>query len=138
MQIRLDASSNSTAAVASKPLKTAATRDSIVEINKNLQILFFIIKYSFISWKLFAQIANRKFTFINIFKFSTNYKLSINKMKYLKFENTIKFIYKKKCFDQQHNKFHDFNKNIEDLLLNSNFFCFYHCSNVVANSFCCI
>ena len=53
MQTRLDASPNSTAAVASKASETAATGDSIVKIGENLWILFFIIRYSFINWKLF-------------------------------------------------------------------------------------
>ena len=98
MQVWLDAPPSSTAAVASKAPKTAATGNSIVEINEDLRILFLIIKYLFISWKLFVQIANNKFIFINIFKLSIDYKLSINKMKYLKFENTIEFIHKKKMF----------------------------------------
>ena len=99
MQTWLDAPPSSTAAVASKASKTAATGDSVVEINENPRILSFVIRYLFISWKLFVQIANNKFIFINIFKFSIDYKLSINKTKYLKFKNTIKFIHKKKCFD---------------------------------------
>ena len=98
MQIRLNASPNSAAVVASKAPETATTGDSIVKINENFQILFFVIKYLFINWKLFVQIANNKFTFINIFKFSIDYKLSINKTKYLKFKNTIEFIHKKKMF----------------------------------------
>ena len=96
MQTRLNTPPSSATAMAPKTSKTAATGDSIVEINENLWILFLVIKYSFINWKLFIQIANNKFTFINIFKFSINYKLSINKTKYLKFENTIEFIHKKK------------------------------------------
>ena len=96
MQTQLDAPPSSTAVMASKASETAATGNSIVEISEDFRIFFLIIKYSFISWKLFVQIANNKFIFINIFKFSIDYKLSINKMKYLKFKNTIKFIHKKK------------------------------------------
>ena len=138
MQIRLNASPSSAAMVAPKASKTATAGNSIIKINENLWIFFLIIKYLFISQKLFTQIANNKFIFINIFKFSTVYKLLINKMKYLKFENTIEFIHKKKCFDQWHNKLHDFFENIWNLLSNFNFFCFCHCSNAVANNFCCI
>ena len=98
MQARLDAPPSSATAVASKASKTAATGNSIVKINENLWIFFFIIKYLFINWKLFVQIANNKFIFINIFKFSIDYKLSINKTKYLKFKNTIELIHKKKMF----------------------------------------
>ena len=96
MQIQLDAPPSSATAVASKASKTAATGNSIVKINENLWIFFFIIKYLFINWKLFVQIANNKFIFINIFKFLADYKLSINKMKYLKFKNTIEFTHGKK------------------------------------------
>ena len=49
MQIRLNAPLNSTAAVALKTSKTAATGNSIVEINENFRILLFVIKYSFIN-----------------------------------------------------------------------------------------
>ena len=49
MQARLDIPPSSAAAVASKAPETAATGNSIVEINENLQIPFFIIKYLFIS-----------------------------------------------------------------------------------------
>ena len=96
MQIQLNAPSSSTAAVVSKASKTAATGDLIVKIGENFRISFFVTRYLFINWKLFAQIANNKFIFINIFKLSTNYKLSINKTKYLKLENTVEFVHKKK------------------------------------------
>ena len=95
MQTRLNAPPSSAAAAVSKTPETA-TGDSAVEINENLRIPFFVIKYLFISWKLFVQTVNNKFIFINIFKFSINYKLSINKTKYLKFENTIELTHKKK------------------------------------------
>ena len=54
MQVRLNAPPSSAATVTPKTPKTAATGDSVVKINENFWIFFFIIKYLFISQKLFV------------------------------------------------------------------------------------
>ena len=56
MQVWLNVSFKSAISAASKAPKsdTTATKNSVIEINKNFRIFFFAIKYSFISHELFV------------------------------------------------------------------------------------